>query len=239
MSNVTVFIGDSVTDCGRLIEPPFGDGYVFNIANSGRLTGSIINVGTSGHRLIDLENRWNNDVLAHQPTLVSVAIGINDTWRRYDDNDPTSVEDFEERYRHVLTATKAQGNPQLVLCDGVTYDTTWTTSDYQLEPLNGVAGGLVGHPATRIRAVGDYLLPAWATGTIYNLEASMQVVGVFGWSAIPAAIRQATVILAMRIFKRLDAPLGMITNDMGSMRVGRFDPDVEALVMPFRKVSAG
>ena len=117
MSNVTVFIGDSVTDCDRLIEPPLGDGYVFNIANSGRLSGSIINVGTSGHRLIDLENRWNNDVLAHQPTLVSVAIGINDTWRRYDDNDPTSVENFEERYRRVLTATKAQGNPQLVLCE--------------------------------------------------------------------------------------------------------------------------
>jgi hypothetical protein len=122
--------------------------------------------------------------------------------------------------------------------NGVTYDTTWTTSDYQLEPLNGVAGGLV-TPYTRIRAVGNYLLPAWATGTIYNLEASMQVVGVFGWSAVPTAIRQATVILAMRIFKRLDAPLGMITNDMGSMRVGRFDPDVEALVAPYRKVSAG
>lgn len=122
--------------------------------------------------------------------------------------------------------------------NGVTYDTTWTTSDYQLEPLNGVAGGLV-TPYTRIRAIGNYLLPAWATGTIYNLEASMQVVGVFGWSAVPTAIRQATVILAMRIFKRLDAPLGMITNDMGSMRVGRFDPDVEALVAPFRKVSAG
>lgn len=117
MSNVTVFIGDSVTDCDRLNEPPFGNGYVFNIANSGRLTGSIINVGISGHRLIDLENRWNNDVLAHQPTLVSVAIGINDTWRRYDDNDPTTIEDFEERYHRVLTATKAQGDPQLVLCE--------------------------------------------------------------------------------------------------------------------------
>ena len=117
MSNVTVFIGDSVTDCGRLVEPPFGDGYVFNIANSGRLSGEIINVGTSGHRLIDLENRWNTDVLALQPTLVSVAIGINDTWRRYDDNDPTTVEDFEERYRRVLTTTKAQGNPQLALCE--------------------------------------------------------------------------------------------------------------------------
>ena len=117
MPNVTVFIGDSVTDCGRLIEPPYGDGYVFNIAKSGRLKGEIINVGTSGHRLIDLENRWEVDVLAHKPTLVSVAIGINDTWRRYDDNDPTSVDDFEDRYRRVLTATKAHGNPELVLCE--------------------------------------------------------------------------------------------------------------------------
>ena len=117
MSNVTVFIGDSVTDCGRLVEPPYGDGYVYNIANSGRLKGEIINVGTSGHRLIDLENRWNTDVLAHKPTLVSVAIGINDTWRRYDDNDPTSTEDFEDTYRRVLKATKANGNPDLVLCE--------------------------------------------------------------------------------------------------------------------------
>jgi lysophospholipase L1-like esterase len=117
MSKVTVFIGDSVTDCGRLEVPPFGDGYVFNIANSTRLSGEIINVGTSGHRLVDLENRWNADVLAHQPTLVSVAIGINDTWRRYDDNDPTSVEAFEDSYRRVLAATKAQGNPELVLCE--------------------------------------------------------------------------------------------------------------------------
>jgi len=124
--------------------------------------------------------------------------------------------------------------------DGVTYDTTWTTSDYQLEPLNGVAGGLVGHPYTRIRAVGDYLLPAWATGTIYNLEASMQVVGVFGWSSIPTPIKQATIILAMRLFKRLDSPLGIAGfGDMGQMRVGRQDPDVEALIAPFRKVSAG
>jgi acyl-CoA thioesterase I len=117
MSKTSVFIGDSVTDCGRLVELPYGNGYVFNIAQSGRLAGEIINVGTSGHRLVDLENRWNTDVLAHNPTLVSVAIGINEVWRRYDSNDPTSVEDFEERYRRVLTATKAHGNPELILCE--------------------------------------------------------------------------------------------------------------------------
>jgi len=122
--------------------------------------------------------------------------------------------------------------------DGVTYDITWATSDYQLEPLNNVAGGLV-TPFTRIRATGNYLMPTFSVGTFYEGEALIQVTGVFGWSAIPAAIRQATVILAMRLFKRLDSPMGVISNDLGSMRVGRVDPDVEALLSPFRKVSAG
>lgn len=114
---VTVFIGDSVTDCGRDTEPPFGDGYVREIARSGGLKGEIINVGTSGHRLVDLEKRWQVDVLDHKPTLLSIAIGINDTWRRYDDNDPTSTEDFRERYRRLLTLTRTACNPSFVLCE--------------------------------------------------------------------------------------------------------------------------
>jgi len=122
--------------------------------------------------------------------------------------------------------------------DGVTFGQTLRTSDYHLEPLNNIAGGLV-TPFTQMRAVGDYLWPAYSPQTIFHLEASVQVTGTFGRASVPTAIRQATVILAMRIFKRLDAPLGMITNDLGSMRVGRFDPDVEALVGPFRRLSAG
>ena len=117
MSRINVFIGDSVTDCGRDIEPPYGDGYVREIARSRALTGEIINVGTSGHRLIDLENRWQADVLEHNPTLVSIAIGINDTWRRYDDNDITTTEDFRDRYHRLLSSTKAACNPQFVLCE--------------------------------------------------------------------------------------------------------------------------
>jgi lysophospholipase L1-like esterase len=112
-----VFIGDSVTDCGRDIEPPFGDGYVREISRTGILTSEIINVGTSGHRLVDLEKRWQSDVLDHKPTMLSIAIGINDTWRRYDDNDPTSTKDFRDRYHHLLTWTKAELNPQFVLCE--------------------------------------------------------------------------------------------------------------------------
>ena len=117
MSLVNVFIGDSVTDCGREIAPPYGDGYVNEIASSGRLPGRIINVGTSGHRLVDLEGRWATDVIAYSPTLVSIAIGINDTWRRYDDNDPTSTTEFESRYRRILTKTVELSHPRLVLCE--------------------------------------------------------------------------------------------------------------------------
>jgi len=117
MSDVTVFIGDSVTDCGREIEPPYGDGYVREIVRSKDVPGAIINVGTSGHRLIDLEKRWQVDVLDHNPTMLSIAIGVNDTWRRYDDNDITPVEDFRSRYHRLLTQTRLACNPQFVLCE--------------------------------------------------------------------------------------------------------------------------
>lgn len=117
MPGVNIFIGDSVTDCGREIEPPYGDGYVREIARSGKLAGQIINVGTSGHRLVDLEKRWQRDVLDHKPSLVSIAIGINDTWRRYDDNDLTSTQDFRDRYHQLLTLTRQTCNPQFVLCE--------------------------------------------------------------------------------------------------------------------------
>jgi hypothetical protein len=123
--------------------------------------------------------------------------------------------------------------------DGVSWDTTWAVTDFQLEPLNGISGGLTS-PYTHARAVGNYLFPTWAVGSTAANEASVQIIGVFGWASIPVAIQQACVILAMRIFKRLDAPLGIAGfGDMGQMRVGRFDPDVEALVAPFRRMGLG
>lgn len=119
--------------------------------------------------------------------------------------------------------------------DGV-FDTTWQTSDYQLEPLNGRSSGLES-PATRIRAVGDYLFPEFPNYGIPG-EASVQVVGSFGYSATtPDAIKQACIILAMRQFKRYDSPLGVAGfGDIGVMRVSRVDPDVAALLEPYVKV---
>ena len=110
------------------------------------------------------------------------------------------------------------------------FDQTWAATDYQLEPLNGRADGLTGWPSTRIRAVGDYIF-----GTNIG-EASVKVTGVWGWSAAPVAIKQATILQSSRIFSRLNSPLGVLSApDLGYIRVGtRLDPDVQQLVEPYR-----
>jgi hypothetical protein len=116
--------------------------------------------------------------------------------------------------------------------DGDNFGTTWATKDYQLEPLNGTVDGLTGHPATRVRAVDDFLF------NVLDGEATVRITGVWGWSAVPIAVKQATVIQAARIFKRNDSPLGIAGfGDMGAVRVGvQLDPDVKHLIDPYRKV---
>jgi hypothetical protein len=116
------------------------------------------------------------------------------------------------------------------------FDITWSASDYQLEPVNGISGGQ-GVPFTRIKAVGDYLFPIYDPKTTNSREATVQVTGSFGWVSVPVAVKQAALMLAMRQFKRYDSPLGVAGfGDIGVMRVGRVDPDVEALIMPYKKI---
>jgi hypothetical protein len=119
--------------------------------------------------------------------------------------------------------------------DGV-FDVTWTPTDYQLEPLNGNLDGIP-WAFDRIRAVGDYVFP---TGNVIgdDEQALVRVTTVFGWPSVPKAIETACIIQASRIFKRFDSPLGVAGfGDFGAVRVSRFlDPDVEQLVMPYKKM---
>jgi len=120
--------------------------------------------------------------------------------------------------------------------DGV-FDVTWETTDYQLNPLNGIAGG-ISTPYTQVRATGEYLFPIYEPRNVNANEASIQINGVWGWASIPTAVKQACIILSMRQFKRYDSPTGVMGfGDLGVMRVGRVDPDVEKLLMPFRKMA--
>ena len=121
---LVLFQGDSITDCGRAYDVPddLGRGYAmlaaswFSAAYPARRV-RFVNRGISGNRAADLRARWQRDCLDLQPTWVSIMIGINDTWRRYDRNDPTRVEVYERNYRALLTAVREQLNARLILCE--------------------------------------------------------------------------------------------------------------------------
>jgi acyl-CoA thioesterase I len=119
-----LFTGDSITDCGRRTDvyQPMGRGYAF-IASSWlsamhpELGLTFINKGISGDRVASLAVRWTRDCVKLQPSLVSILIGVNDTWRRFDKDDPTSAEAFEADYRRLLEQTKRETDAFIVVCE--------------------------------------------------------------------------------------------------------------------------
>jgi acyl-CoA thioesterase I len=118
-----LFQGDSITDCGRRTDQyqPLGRGYAFMVsswlsAKRPDLDLTFINRGISGNRAADLAARWNKDCVKIHPSLVSILIGVNDTWRRFDSRDPTSAREFEDSYRRILESTKRDTAAAIVLC---------------------------------------------------------------------------------------------------------------------------
>jgi hypothetical protein len=127
----------------------------------------------------------------------------------------------------ILTITKLETSSG----DGFTVEIPAT--DFQLEPLNNRVGGQT-FPANRIRATGAFLFPVFNQRSVNLDEATVRVTGTFGFTPVPDAVKQAALLLSIRIFKRLDSPLAVAGfGDMGVVRVGRTDPDVMALLSPF------
>jgi lysophospholipase L1-like esterase len=123
-NSIVLFQGDSITDCGRSRETDedLGRGYPNMVAAWFSATYpeknvKFINRGISGNRVKDLVGRWEEDCLSLKPSLVSILIGINDCWRRYDSNDPTSVEDFASGYRKILTQIQNNLDAQILICE--------------------------------------------------------------------------------------------------------------------------
>ncbi len=119
-----LFTGDSITDCGRDRQKPESLGFGYAALAAAHLQArlaspelKIFNRGISGNRAGDLLNRFDADLLALQPTVVSILIGINDTWRRYDNNDPTDAKTFEQNYRLLLEKIKMNLKARIVLLE--------------------------------------------------------------------------------------------------------------------------
>jgi lysophospholipase L1-like esterase len=121
-----IFIGDSITDVGRRTCPEqIGSGYVrmvrdWLLASRPADAPEILNRGISGNKVTDLRDRWDADVLALEPSLVSIKIGINDVWHglKTDWAPGVPIDQFREVYEDLLHRLKsAFPTAAIVLCE--------------------------------------------------------------------------------------------------------------------------
>ncbi|MEC0305011.1 SGNH/GDSL hydrolase family protein [Terribacillus saccharophilus] len=109
MGQKWIFIGDSITECGRFEDPQdIGDGYVKMIQDelAQKNEVEILNKGVGGNRVTDLAARWEQDVLSLKPDVVSISIGINDVWRQLDQ--PQMEQVYPEKFKTVLDKLLAE-----------------------------------------------------------------------------------------------------------------------------------
>jgi acyl-CoA thioesterase I len=120
-----VFIGDSITEWGRQGDSEdIGTGYVrfihdYLVTKYAERRPLILNRGVGGHRIPDLAERWQRDVLEEKPAYVSISIGINDVWRQIDnlEEDQVYPEQFEEIYMDLLNQVREKTNSKIILME--------------------------------------------------------------------------------------------------------------------------
>lgn len=122
-----LFIGDSVTDVGRerTDAADLGQGYPLMIANAlkerySELELTFSNRGIGGDKLNDMADRWDVDCLSLNPTVVSILIGINDTWHTVGKDQFGSQENlqqFEQQYRTLLKSLVEKSVRRIILME--------------------------------------------------------------------------------------------------------------------------
>jgi hypothetical protein len=107
-----------------------------------------------------------------------------------------------------------------------TYSTTLTSSQYQLRPLNGVVDGETGWPYYEIEAIDQCWPTRWDIAPI-------QVTSTWGWSAVPAGIKEGCLILAEEIYRLAELPFGVGGYGQFGIIRARANPMVMARIGPY------
>lgn len=165
--------------------------------------------------------------------LGSVTKGINRFCGRVFTRDATaSARQFYPRDRCLVDVDDFYTTTGLVVetdsGDAGTYATAVSSSNYQLEPLNGIVDGETGWPYRRVRAVRTWWPIPWSRPTV-------QVTARWGWDRIPEPVHEAALILAAESFKLKDSPFGVGGyGQLGIIRV-RDNPMAARLLAPYQR----
>lgn len=164
----------------------------------------------------------NDTELAAKLTSASRRVD-RDTGRRFYQDATTSTRTYQALHEQLMTVDDISTSTGLVVEVG---RTSWTTVDsgaYDLLPFNAEADGRA--IETLMRVTGCW--PIWGVTRV-------RVTARWGWPAVPDEIKNATILLAARLFRRKDSPEGVKGfSDLGVVRVGRYDPDYDNLISPY------
>lgn len=119
-----LFIGDSITDCDRA--KPAGEG-LFGALGRGYVSIvdamlqavypefgiRVVNQGISGNNVVDLQTRWQENVLDHNPDWLSIMIGTNDVWRQYDTPFIKEWHVYADKYETTLRSLVERTKPKV------------------------------------------------------------------------------------------------------------------------------
>ncbi len=103
-----VFFGDSITQAG--VKP---GGYItvmdemLKAKNLGDQY-ELIGAGIGGNKIYDLYLRMEDDVLAKNPDVVVIWVGVNDVWHKATSGTGTDADKFEKFYNAVVNKLKAK-----------------------------------------------------------------------------------------------------------------------------------
>ncbi|MBR5515534.1 MAG: SGNH/GDSL hydrolase family protein [Clostridia bacterium] len=124
-----LFQGDSITDCGRNRDniKSLGGGYPRYVAELLRETYldmkfEFINKGISAHQTKDLLARWQEDAVSLDPDIITILIGVNDTWHHISKGDFIPNELFESNYRKLLSDIKNKTKAKIVMLEQFVLD---------------------------------------------------------------------------------------------------------------------
>lgn len=123
-ARAVLFIGDSITAAGRVASDPsdLGDGYVALVTEElGRRhpASSVLvrNRGVSGDRACDVEARWRRDCLDLDPGVITLLVGVNDTWRRFDRGLESPPGEFAASLRRMVRDARERTSAAIVLVE--------------------------------------------------------------------------------------------------------------------------
>ena len=110
-----IFFGDSITEAG--VQP---GGYITQLREIVKKESrsdnfELIGAGIGGNKVYDLYLRLEQDVLAANPDIVVIYIGVNDVWHKQSHGTGTDPDKFEKFYLAIIKKLKEK-NIQVILC---------------------------------------------------------------------------------------------------------------------------